>query len=454
YPFAKAISDFGELHLVVLLEEGHLKIPDDLRDKCTLILQPPNGFRRSLTKKSNSSRIENIARAFARILTPWAEGGRSLLQAGSSNCLSRSEKPSHDNSIIKLAHLFYALILQSEIALGTKVFRLPPARTMERYYEFNAILPEIKKQAGQRGIDVIWIEHSYLFPYVEHLQNLFPNASLVCNAHNVEYSLHERLSSIVRTKRARYWYKIQAEACQKMEKNGFSKCNLIFCCSDNDKKLIQDVAPHVHIEVIPNGVDTVSFSRNRDSGKTENEPLLLFTGGFGYAPNRDAVWYFLKEIFPLIRSQIANCRFCIAGSGAQTYFGHLPETDPHIDIASDVPDMRPFFDKATLVVVPLRAGSGTRIKILEAMAMGRAVVSTSLGAEGIDAKPEKHFIIADSPDLFAKKVTYLLQNHKHRIAMENEARQLVLEKFDWEHLSEKIKKTLTIRLSLNENQIC
>jgi len=116
-------------------------------------------------------------------------------------------------------------------------------------------------------------------------------------------------------------------------------------------------------------------------------------------------------------------------------FGHLPETMPYVEIASDVPDMRPYYEQASVVVVPLRAGSGVRTKIQEAMSMGRAVVSTTLGAEGIQLTPERHLRLADEPVEFAARVVELLQSPGRRHEMGKQGRELVCAKFDWKMLT-------------------
>jgi len=463
YHFAKAVAEVGDLHLVVLIEEDNREIPSDLRSACASILQPPRGFRASIARGHGQSRFRNVVRALGSIAMPWAGGGRELLEAGARNCLSRAEKATNDGwepgiscktrgeplsafrrpvagflaftgiprMLVSAPHRLYAAALQAEITLGTRSFGLPPARTMERSHEFSALLPQVAARFKSDDIDVVWIEHSYLFPFVRQLRGLFPKAALVCNAHNVEYSLHERLGQIVRTGRARRWYAIQSEACRRMERRGYAECALTFCCSDVDRDLILSLAPNAVVETIPNGVDTEFF---RKGGAESPEPTVLFTGGMGYAPNQDAVRYFTRDILPLIRREKPGCRFYIAGAGAKAQFADLAAADPLIEIASDVPDMRPYFDKAWVVVVPLRAGSGTRIKILEAMAMSKPVVTTSIGAEGIPLRGDHGPSIADEPSQFAARVVRLIEDAHLRRSVAGTGRELVVRRFDWHRL--------------------
>jgi glycosyltransferase involved in cell wall biosynthesis len=276
---------------------------------------------------------------------------------------------------------------------------------------------------------------------------------LVCNAHNVEYSLYERLAALAKEISARKWHQLQAEANRQLEQAAFETCNLTFCCSEEDARLVRKLAPLASVSVIPNGVDIDYFREGTEAPPTSG-PRVIFTGGMNYDPNRDAVEYFVAKILPLIRQRQPTCRFCIAGSAAQSNFAHLAKADPSIEIASDVPDMRPYFAMSDVVVVPLRAGSGTRTKIFEAMAMGRAVVSTTLGAEGIACTPGVHLCLADTPESFAAQVTDLLGDAEKRRAMGQSARRLVCERFDWSKLREEaieiIMERMVFQLKNNE----
>jgi len=301
---------------------------------------------------------------------------------------------------------------------------------------FLTVLPQLRRELSDTPIHVVWVEHTYLFPEARVLLGLFPGADLAADSHNVEHELHRRCRRLLRSVLARCWYSLQAWAIRREETRGYSACRFIACCSEDDAHLIRVLAPAAPAAfVTPNGVDTAFYA----PGRTEDaEPSVLYTGGFGYLPNQDAVRFFHQAVWPKVRSQVPACRFRIVGSQAREYFGGMLALDPAVEVASDVPDMRPYFDRAWVVVVPLRAGSGTRFKILEAMAMAKPVVSTNLGAEGIPAADGEQIVLADDPDAFARAVVLLLRDAQRRRALGLAARRLACERYHWAGLCDRM----------------
>ena len=183
--------------------------------------------------------------------------------------------------------------------------------------------------------------------------------------------------------------------------------------------------------VVPNGVDCAHF----DALGTRADPpqdTLLFTGSLAYYPNVDGLHFFMREVFPQICAAVPTVRFLIAGRepppAITAYAAH-----PNVEVVADVPDMRDYYAKATVVVVPLRVGGGTRLKILEAMAMAKPVVSTAVGAEGIDVTPGIDIALADDPVEFAGAVVSLLGG-QGRSELAAAGRRLVEQSYDWESI--------------------
>ncbi len=167
------------------------------------------------------------------------------------------------------------------------------------------------------------------------------------------------------------------------------------------------------ISVIPTGVDTEYFQPEVPSGPSLEQPdTMAFTGGMDWMPNEDGVAYFVEKILPLIRRQIPEAAFWAVGRRPPRRIQALASDS--VVVTGTVEDIRPYLAKAALCVVPLRSGSGTRIKIFEAMAMGKAVVSTSMGAEGLPVQHGKNIILADDPADFARQVVDLLRDPPRR----------------------------------------
>jgi len=346
----------------------------------------------------------------------------------------------------KILYRWYAALLRAEVRIFHRVFRFLPAIALIHDEEFEELLPEIERNYSDGKPDVIWVEYSYLYPYALRLKHLFPNALIACNAHNVEWLFIKRLAGMAKTASSRNWWIISSSIVRKWERRMLEDSDLVFACSDVDASHFRALVPEAtdRIKVSPNGVDTKNF---QPSASRNGEPRLLFTGSAGYGPNDDAVAWFMQEIFPLIRQRLPEVHLCLAGLNAALHWTSFAETTSGVEIASDVPDMRPYFDQASVCVVPLRAGSGTRLKILEAMGMGRAVVATGMGAEGIEAIDGIHYLRADTAEEFANAVIGLLTDPSKRSAMEAVSRELVCKQYDWSKISAEAVGVLKMAVS-------
>lgn len=437
YHFARALTTRAEVRLWVLNKEVQPGLPPDLRAACAWVRHLPSAYQYSVPRISGGKSL--ALRVPLTLMLPWIKGGQNALLAWENQALERAADLS--KGWRSVPRRVYAKLLLLEVKFQMRLFGLLPRHTTLHAEGYHVLLPEMLRQYDGAAPDIIWFEHSFMFPYAKDLLRKFPNARLICNAHNVEYSLQQRIAAVAKAPSVKQWYQIQANASRRLEAVAFRECGLVFCCSEEDKRLILAVAPRARVAVIPNGVDVHYFRPTH--GRTETaEPRLIFTGGMDYEPNRDAVRFLVAEILPLVRRVWSDCRFCIAGSAAQRNFGYLASTDPLIEIASDVPDMRPYFEKSSVVVVPLRSGSGTRTKILEAMAMECAIVSTSIGAEGIPCQAGKHILLADRPAEFAESVVRLLDNEALRVQIGREAGAWVRENYDWNLLCAKAYECL------------
>ena len=195
----------------------------------------------------------------------------------------------------------------------------------------------------------------------------------------------------------------------------------------NDLPIWRRYLPHMHIVVIPNGVDTQYFA---PMAAESEKPSLAFTGAMTSPANVNAVLSFYKEHFPLIRERVPEVTFYVVGQGPPPSILKLGE-DPAVEVTGFVPDVRPYLAKAWVAVVPTTVGMGCSNKILEAMAMGKSVVTTSIQASGLPITPGVNATIADAPEGFAEQVVALLEDRAQRRAMGQAARALVEERYTW-----------------------
>jgi glycosyltransferase involved in cell wall biosynthesis len=213
----------------------------------------------------------------------------------------------------------------------------------------------------------------------------------------------------------------------------------LIAVSSVDFDFLQKHFPRANVALIPNGVDTRQFVP-RDADSTDE--TLLFVGGFEYAPNADAFFYFCRDILPRVRAARPNIKFVVVGRNPTPEMRAYALERAEIELVGTVSDTRPYYARASLVVIPLRAGSGVKLKTLEAFAMGVPVVSTSVGAEGISARDQEHLMICDTPDEFAKHILDLLNDRATAQAMARRARALVEGEYDWQRLTQQMEDFL------------
>jgi glycosyltransferase involved in cell wall biosynthesis len=192
--------------------------------------------------------------------------------------------------------------------------------------------------------------------------------------------------------------------------------------------------------VSPNGFDTQSYQPLPLPPET-TRPALLFVGSMSYEACVDAMVYFCQEILPRIRSQFGDVDLWIVGRDPSQQVRQLDGNGVHV--TGRVADVRPYYQRSMVCVVPLRAGGGTRLKILEAMALGRPVVATSIGCEGLDVIDEEHLMIADSPEQFAEKTVRLLADATLRQRIGANARRLVVSRYDWDVIVKRLMQIYT-----------
>ena len=195
-------------------------------------------------------------------------------------------------------------------------------------------------------------------------------------------------------------------------------------CSEEDAAIFRRVAPHADIEVVPNGVDTAYWT------PTPPGDDVIMTGSFSYAPNRDGAVRLARRIWPLVRRELPEARLRFAGLHSTEALGGLAAL-PGVTIAGTVADMRPELARSRVAVAPLDVGGGTRIKILEAFAAGRPVVSTRVGAEGLAVRDGDTAFLRDDDAGFAAALVSLLRDRELAAAMGSRARALVVDRYDW-----------------------
>jgi sugar transferase (PEP-CTERM/EpsH1 system associated) len=300
-----------------------------------------------------------------------------------------------------------------------------------RFHHSDELARKIRRLAATVDFDIVQIDHTHMGLYLEALpRELWKRA--VWMVHDIDYSRYARLAR-VETKLARklrLW--LHSRMLQSWEPHFAERFKRCVTVSRADRELLLAANPRLQVDVAPNGVDTQIYKPLPPS----TAPALIFVGNMDAIACVNAMVYFCRQIFPLIRRVIPQAEMWIVGINPRPEVKALAGNGIHV--TGQVDDVRPYYGRSTVCVVPLRAGGGTRLKILEAMALGRPVVSTTIGCEGLEVTDGVHLLIADSPESFAEKTLHLLQDKSLQESLTWRARQLVTTHYDWEVIAAKL----------------
>lgn len=277
-------------------------------------------------------------------------------------------------------------------------------------------------------VDLVIYENMQCFMALyDFIKKSAPHARHIYDAHNVDHLLWKAKAEIPGNEQC---ISYGDEALQ-VEKNLYKKFDLCFCCSQQDKEEFDRLNEgRANMVVIPNGVDTKAkrFDANPCKSRILN---ILFCGTLDYEPNIEGVLWFYEKIFRLVKARVPDISFTVIGKMHREGPFEVLKTDASVNFIGQVESVENYYRESSLLIVPLLKGSGTRLKILEAMSFGNAVVSTSTGAEGLDIENGRNLLIADTEEEFANAIVLLLTDARLFSSITKQGRQLVEEKYDW-----------------------
>jgi polysaccharide biosynthesis protein PslH len=307
-------------------------------------------------------------------------------------------------------------------------------------YRSAAFRRRLRQLLNEQSFDLIVCD--FLFPAVNLPQRL--PCPAVIFTHNVESEIWRRHAETQAGALGRLLYGMQHRRMLKYEGQTLRRFDGVLAVSDADRDSFARLYPGAAAEpvhVVPTGVDTDYFSPSPTSPLATD---IVFTGSMDWLPNEDAMLHFCTHVLPLIRADEPGVRLSIVGRAPTPAVRKLMEDpDAGIHVTGRVDDVRPYMRDASVYVVPLRIGGGTRLKIFEAMAMGKAVVSTTVGAEGLPIVPGEHLLIADEPHTFARAVVRLMRDADRRERLGAAARALVVARYDWSAVAGSLEDALT-----------
>lgn len=306
---------------------------------------------------------------------------------------------------------------------------------MEEYKE-SGITNVLLDKINQESPNIIQLEQINAYYAIEEIISVIKekNIKIVLDAHNVEQiAFKEALKVFSLTKKTVGEWILPNFA--KIENEAAKSVDHIFVCSDTDKTFFANMVKVKTITVVPNGADIIYFKPK----KHVLGNALIFMGSANYPPNEEALQYYFSDIHPLVRKIIPDVKIYVLCGKPPQWLKKIAYNDSSIILPGFVSDVRKYLNEAKICIAPIKSGSGTKLKILEYMAMGKPVVATSKGAEGLKVESGKNILMADNPHDFANKVVWLIENSKEAIKIGKRARKLVKEKYDWKNIIKKMK---------------
>lgn len=352
--------------------------------------------------------------------------------------------------------------MRAMFASYTPVFRSEVKKYSPRFYrevianQFASLpyfLAKCDHSHFRSVVRKLWRGKQFDLLFCDFLQTAAPLlhcafAPKVVFEHNVEFLLRKRKWEVEQNPLRKFIFGSEWRKTRTIEAKVCRSFDHVIAVSPEDQRVLQQEFGVEDVSILPAGVDTDFFSPRED----QSDPgRMVFIGSMDWDPNEDGVLWFVREIYPRIRREVPVARFTIVGRSPSSRLCAIAGQEQGIEITGRVPDVRSYLSRPEVVVVPLRVGGGTRIKIPEAMAMGKAVVSTPIGAEGLSFKAGQEICIAESPDQFAQAVVQLLKNDSLRASIGAAAREAAV-RHSWSHVVSQLENILQ-RVTLPDNRV-
>jgi glycosyltransferase involved in cell wall biosynthesis len=281
--------------------------------------------------------------------------------------------------------------------------------------------------------DAVHFDTISLVPYKKYVKNI----PTVLDHHNIESHMMLRRAEKEKNIFKRLYFYQEGKRLEKFEINFCHLFDMNITCSDLDSERLYEINPKVSVKTIPNGVDLEYFNPHACEFEKNS---LIFVGSMNWYPNVEAMNFFVDSIWPKLKNHVHDCKLHIVGANPPESIQKMAEMDNDIKVHGYVDDIRPYLEKAAIYVCPIRDGGGTKLKILDALAMKKAIVAHPVACEGINVSPGKDVMFAETPDEFVNQILILLKDEQLiRIIGEN-AREVVQMGFSFQNIGRNIAK--------------
>ena len=294
-------------------------------------------------------------------------------------------------------------------------------------YNFSrSIAACVEDLVAREQFDFVHLNHIDTAPYAASCGDI----PRVVDTHNLLYQYYERRATLERNPAMRLLFGREARRFKEFEFEAFRSASHVMVCSREEADVVHRAAPEIAVEVVPNGVDCTFFQPDPNGTGTSSLDLV-FVGHMAYRPNHDAAVWFIENVLPRLRQKVPGVRFVVVGKNPDRSLLDLGSDHPDVIVTGTVEDVRQHIWSSRIAVVPIRYGSGTRLKVLEAFAMGIPTVSTAVGAEGIAYRDGVDILIADEPDSIIDAICRLLSDTALYESIGSNGRKTAVERYDW-----------------------
>ncbi|MFW6309639.1 MAG: glycosyltransferase family 4 protein [Prolixibacteraceae bacterium] len=283
---------------------------------------------------------------------------------------------------------------------------------------------ELIKLLKKKQFDIVQLEGLYVCPYIPVIQKS-SDAKIVYRAHNIEHEIWER-SSKLSTGVKRFYMKNLSKRIKRLEKSLLNTYDLLVPITERDGRILNEMGNKKPMHISPTGIDTTALIPH---SKNLEHPSVFHIGSLEWSPNQEGLIWFIEKCWPQIHKKFPDLKFYIAGRNAPEWLIRKFNA-PNIVFEGEVPDAYEFMNSKSVMVVPLFSGSGMRIKIIEGMALGKPIVSTTIGTEGISTTSDKNILIANNEEEFTRAVSKLIEDNHAFHEISRNAIEYIHEKFD------------------------
>lgn len=366
---------------------------------------------------------------------------KELHRAGHEVTLLAMNTPKHNFNVDQLPEDFKSVAKFETVFINTKLnlFSAIKALLQNRSYNIKRFISrdfanKLTSLLKEQHFDFVLMEGIYLAPYLNLIKKIAPGTPVLMRTHNIEHLIWQRLAQEEKNIFKSIYFNILAKQFKSYEKKMLPKFDGLIPISPIDANLLKQFGCHQKMMVLPAGVDTNNYPFLLPDQPTE--ATLFFIGSLDWLPNRQGLIWFFNEVLPIVRKTFPEVQLYVAGRNSPDSFKHQQTVG--VNIVGEVPDAIRFMMNHTIMVVPLFSGSGMRVKIIEAMALGKPIVATSIAAEGIEYSDGKNILIADSAERFAENIIVLLKNKSFCNQISTNARNFALEYHDNNFLVNKL----------------